>query len=226
MTARRSGWLDDDRRLRVALTGGVASGKSTVAAAFARLGVPVVDADQVGRDVTAPGSAAAQAVIERFGEGVRAAAGGIDRAALRARIFADADARAALEALLHPAILGRMAALGRAATGPYLMFVVPLLVERDLADRFDRVLVVDCAPELQSARLVARDGETPAGALRMLAAQASRQQRRAVADDLVENDGSLAALEAKVAALHETYVTLAERAPFPAARPRGENGPP
>jgi len=219
---RRRDWLDDEARLCVGLTGGIASGKSAVAARFAALGAAVIDADQAARELTAPRTAGLAAVLARFGDGVLAADGTLDRAALRARVFADPGARAALEALLHPAILARMAEAARSAAGPYLVFVVPLLVERDLAGLFDRVLVVDCPPELQSARLVARDGESPAGALRMLAAQAGPAQRRALADDLIENSGSLAALDAAVAALHETYVTLAARAPLPR---RGTAGP-
>lgn len=221
-----AGWLDDDPRLRIGLTGGVGSGKSTVAAAFARRGVPVIDADLIARELTEPGQPLLVAIAARFGADLIDASGRLERRALRARVFSDVEARAALEALLHPPILERMAAQGRASQGAYLLFVVPLLVERDLAGLFDRVLVVDCAPELQAARVLARDGETPAGLRNILAAQADRTARNARADDLLENDAGLEALDAAVGRLHETYVTLARRAPFPRAGRGGQNGAP
>lgn len=224
MTAR--GWLDDDGRLRIGLTGGVGSGKSTVAAAFARRGVPVIDADLIARELTAPGTPVLAAIAARFGADLVGAAGELDRRALRARAFSDVEARAALEALLHPPILARMAEQGRASSGAYLVFVVPLLVERDLARLFDRVLVVDCPPEQQVARVRQRDGETPAGMRNLLDAQADRAARNAVADDLIDNAGGLDALDAAVGRLHETYITLARRAPFPRSGRGGQNTPP
>ena len=220
------GWLDDDGRLRVGLTGGVGSGKSTVAAAFARRGVPVVDADLIAREITAPGQPAVAAIAARFGADLVDARGVLDRRALRARVFGDVGTRAALEALLHPPILARMAALGRASAGAYLLFVVPLLVERDLARLFDRVLVVDCPPEQQSARVQARDGEPAEKVRKLLDAQADRTARNAVADDLIENSGGLEALDAAVGRLHETYITLARHAPFPRGGRGGQNTPP
>jgi dephospho-CoA kinase len=221
-----AGWLADDARLRVGLTGGIASGKSAAAAAFAALGVPVIDADAIAHELTAPGSPLLAPIASRFGAGVLDAEGRLDRRALRTRVFADVGERAALEALLHPAILESMAQRARAARGEYLIFVVPLLVERDLAGLFDRVLVIDCPVELQTARLVARDGETPAGALRIVEAQASRAARAAVADDLLDNRGSSAALEAEVARLHQAYCAEARRAPFPRAGRGGQNSAP
>jgi dephospho-CoA kinase len=219
-------WLDDDARLRIGLTGGIGSGKSTVAAAFAARGVPVIDADQAAHELTARGSPLLAAIAARFGADLIDGAGELDRRALRARAFADVEARGALEALLHPGIMRRMAELARASAGPYLLFVVPLLVERDLADLFDRVLVVDCPPEQQAARVLARDGETAAGLRKLLAAQVDRSARNARADDLIENGGSLAALDAAVGRLHETYVTLARRAPFPRSGGEGQNSAP
>lgn len=220
------GWLDDDRRLRIGLTGGIGSGKSTIAAMFARRGVPVIDADAVAHELTAPGSPALAAIAARFGADLVDAQGHLDRRALRARAFSDVEARAALEALLHPPILARMADLARASAGDYLLFSVPLLVERDLARLFDRVLVVDCTVARQAARVVMRDAESPAGVRRLLDAQTDRAARIAVADDLIENDDGLDALEAEVGRLHETYVTLARRAPFPRSGRGGQNSPP
>ena len=221
-----TGWLIDDLRLRIGLTGGIGSGKSAVAAAFAVRGVPVIDADAVARELTAPGSPLLAAIASRFGADLFDAQGQLDRRALRARTFGDVATRSALEGLLHPPILARMAERARAAEGAYLVFVVPLLVERDLAGLFDRVLVVDCPVELQVARVTARDGETPAGVRLLLDAQADRAARSAVADDLIDNRGSLAALAGEVGRLHETYVTLAHRAPFPRSGCGGQNSPP
>ena len=220
------GWLVDDQRLRIGLTGGIGSGKSAVATEFAARGVPVIDADAIAHELTEPGSPALAAIVARFGGDLVDAQGRLDRRALRARAFRDVDARAALEALLHPLILERMAERARASHGDYLVFVVPLLVERDLARLFDRVLVVDCPIEVQAARVVARDGETPAGVRHLIDAQADRAARNAVTDDLVVNDGSLAALAGEVGRLHETYVTLARRAPFPRSGRGGQNSPP
>ena len=220
------GWLDDDVRLRIALTGGIGSGKSTVAAAFERRGVPVIDADRIAHELTAPGSPLLAPIAARFGADLIDAQGGLDRRALRARAFRDAASRGALEALLHPGILDGMAARGRGSVGDYLIFVVPLLVERGLAPLFDRGLVVDCPPELQAARVKARDGETPEGLRRLLDAQADRGARRAIADDLIENDGGFEALDAAVGRLHENYITLSRRAPFPRSGREGQNSPP
>jgi len=220
------GWLDDDARLRIGLTGGIGSGKSTAAAEFAKRGVPVIDADAIAHELTAPGSAALPAIAARFGADLVDAQGRLDRRALRTRAFADATARSALEALLHPHILVRMAERAKASAGAYLIFVVLLLVECDLAVLFDRVLVIDCAEALQAARVLARDGETAENLQRMLAAQAGRAARRALADDVIENDGGLEELTAAVGRLHETYITLAGRAPFPRSGRGGQNSPP
>jgi dephospho-CoA kinase len=220
------GWLADDARLRVALTGGIGSGKSTVASAFERRGVAVIDADRIAHELTAPGSPALAAIAARFGADLVDAHGELDRRALRARVFSDGAARAALEALLHPAILDGMAARGRASSGDYLMFVVPLLVERGLGALFDRVLVVDCPVERQVERVVARDGESPAKLRDLLGAQVDRAARNAAADDLIENDDGLEALDAAVGRLHEAYITLSRRAPFPRSGGEGQNSAP
>lgn len=200
------------RTLRVGLTGGIASGKSTVSQLFAALGVAVIDADLVSREVVEPGSPLLTQVFDLFGAQLRRADGSLDRAALRQLVFTDMAKRQQLEALLHPAIQSRSEQLAARATGTYQIHVIPLLVETQAEGRYDRVLVVDCPEELQFARLLARDGTEPAQARAMLATQASRMARLAVADDVILNDGQSAALIPKVAALHQRYLTLAEAA--------------
>lgn len=194
---------------RVALTGGIASGKSTVANLFAELGVPIIDADQISRDVTAPGTTLVQHIFERFGNELKRPDGGLDRAALRRIVFADAERRRQLEAMLHPAIRARGEELASLAAGPYLMYVIPLLAENQGQSRFERVLVVDCPESLQLQRLLLRDGGDPSQAQAILAAQASREQRLAIADDVLVNDGTPQALRSNVASLHEKYQRLA-----------------
>src|SRR5712671_830282 len=197
--------------LRVALTGGIASGKSAVAAAFAARGVPVIDTDALAREVVRPGTPALAAVVAAFGGAVLAADGGLDRRRVRELVFADPERRRALEAILHPAI--RTALEARLATldAPYAIIAIPLLAETGGRDRFDRVLVVDVPPEVQKSRLMSRDGDSAAQAEAILAAQASRAARLAIADDRLDNSGSLAALDAGVARLHEAYLEAAGR---------------
>jgi dephospho-CoA kinase len=192
--------------LRIGLTGGIASGKSTVAGLFAALGVPVIDTDQIARDVVQPGSPVLAAIVERFGPGVLRADGQLDRRALRSLVFADAQARADLEALTHPAIQAETAARSTLAGGPYQLIAVPLLAEKGLKSRYDRVLVIDCDPELQRRRLIVRDGSTRAEAQAILDVQASREDRLALADDVIVNTGDLRDLATQVEALHEKYL--------------------
>ncbi len=197
--------------MRVALTGGIASGKSTVAALFAGLGVPVIDTDEIARELVAPGSALLAQVIERFGPGVRAADGSLERRALRELVFHDASARAALEALLHPAIRARAAEREAAVRGPYVITVIPLLAETGRAGDYERVLLVDCDERLQRERLAQRDGSSAATIDAALSAQASRAARRALADDVIVNDGEPAALAPRVRELHAQYLEMARR---------------
>ncbi len=194
--------------LRVGLTGGIASGKSTVAGLFSVLGVPVIDTDQVAREVVAPGTAGLAAVVARFGHEVLQDDGTLDRRALRQRVFADPQARADLEALLHPLIHAATQQHSLRAKGPYHLIAVPLLAEKGLRDRYDRVLVVDCDPTLQRSRVMLRDRCDEAAAQAILDAQASRAQRLAVADDVLVNDGDLRALARRVAALHQQYLAI------------------
>lgn len=194
----------------VGLTGGIGSGKSTVAELFADRGIPVVDADEAARAAVAPGSDGLAAVVERFGEGVLAADGHLDRGALRRRIFEDESERQALEAILHPRIRAWMEARTAAAEGPWVLQVIPLLVEKGWQDRLDRVLVVEADPAEQVRRAARRDGADPDQIEAIRASQASPEARRAVADDILRNDDP-AALANAVARLDDHYRALAAR---------------
>ena len=198
------------RAFRVGLTGGIACGKSTVANLFAALGASIVDTDLLAREVVAPGSPLLPRIAEHFGAGVLQKDGSLDRARLRERVFTNPAERQWLEGMTHPAIRELTDARCESATGPYVIVAIPLLVETQGAKRFDRVLVVDCDPELQLARLQARDGMTRVQAERMLAAQVSREQRLAVADDVIRNDGDFAVLRDQVEKLHRRYKTQAD----------------
>jgi dephospho-CoA kinase len=197
------------RGFRVGLTGGIASGKTTVANLFAALGVTIIDTDLLAREVVAPGTGLLAEIAAHFGEDILAADGSLDRRQLRERVFADPAERRWLEERTHPAIRELTDRRSTAGKGPYSMFAIPLLVETHGEDRFDRVLVVDCETELQVARLMARDGITRDAAHGMLAAQVSREARLAVADDVVHNDGDIAGLRDQVGRLHRQYVAAA-----------------
>ena len=194
---------------RIGLTGGIASGKSTVANLFAALGITIIDTDQLAREVVAPGSPLLARIAEHFGGEILNADGSLDRRALRNRIFENSAERAWLEALMHPAIRALTDARSEEAPSAYCIVAIPLLAETRGEERFDRVLVVDCAPDLQLARLVARDGVTREAAGRILAAQASREARLAIADDVIRNDGDIVALRNQVEKLHRQYLTAA-----------------
>ena len=197
----------------VALTGGIASGKSAVSERFAALGANVVDADVVARELVAPGSPALAEIVAAFGNGVLAADGSLDRRALRERIFENDEARGRLNAILHPRIRATLRERAQATReGSYALLVIPLLAEnREAYAWVDRVLVVDVPREVQFTRLIARDGVTPKLADAMLDAQAMREQRLAMADDVIENNRSLDDLDHNVAVLHERYLALATR---------------
>lgn len=199
------------RAFRVGLTGGVASGKTTVANLFQALGASVIDTDLLAREVVAPGTPLLAEVAAHFGPGILAADGSLDRRQLRERVFADDAERRWLEERLHPAIRRLTDERCESATGPYCLVVIPLLVETGGRNRFDRVLVVDCDPDLQLARLMARDGMTREAARRMLAAQVSREERLSAADDVIRNEGDLAQVRDQVERLHREYVAAARR---------------
>lgn len=193
----------------VAVTGGIASGKSAVTARFEQLGVPVIDADLIARELVEPGEVALAEIVQRFGAGVLDAEGRLDRRQLRQRIFSDAGARRDLEAILHPRIRERMRERALAAAAPYVVLAIPLLTAGSRYPFIDRVLVVDVPEALQIERLTRRDGVDETGARAALAAQIGRTERRALADDVVDNSGSLASLAAAVDALHARYLDLA-----------------
>ncbi len=197
------------RTYRVGLTGGIASGKSTAAKFFGALGVPILDSDQIAREVVEPGQPPLEKLVERFGPTILTPDGHLDRPALRDIVFADPRARADLEALTHPAIGAAMEARSAAAGGPYQVLVIPLLVEKNLSSHVDRVLVVDCDEELQVRRLRDRDGSTPKQARAILTAQAPRAARLKAADDIITNEADMSAVRNQVAALHARYLELA-----------------
>ena len=196
-------------RLRIGLTGGIASGKSTVAQRFTELGIPVIDADESSRIVVAPGRAGLDAVITRFGRGILTEAGELDRRALRELIFTDPEKRRDLEAILHPLIRADMQERAKRAVGPYVILAIPLLVEGAERARVDRILVIDADEASQLERLTARDCVTPGQARAMLAAQANRATRLATADDVIRNAGTIEELRAAVDRLHQRYLELA-----------------
>lgn len=193
----------------VGLTGGIGCGKSAAAEEFARLGATVVDTDAIAHELTAPGGAAIEGVRRLFGDACIDARGAMDRGRVRALVFDDAAARKRLEGLLHPMIREESNRRIAAATGPYVVHVVPLLIEsRDYRGRIDRVLVVDCPEQTQLARVSARSGLSEEEVRRMMSAQIPRAQRLAAADDVIDNSGSLDDLRRQVQALHRRYLAM------------------
>lgn len=194
----------------VGLTGGIGSGKSTVADAFAAQGVPVIDTDVIARELTAPDGAALDAIRAAFGETVMQADCTLDRAALRRLVFADAGVRHQLEAILHPLIRQRVDQILARLTARYALLVIPLLVETGAyRDVLTRILVVDCPEETRIARVMARSGLARDELMAILVAQATRAERLAVADDVILNTASPEDLRAAVASLHQRYLGLA-----------------
>ncbi len=195
---------------RVGLTGGIGSGKSAAASLFEALGAAVVDTDVIAHELTAPGGAAIESIRNAFGDEVIDARGALDRAAMRRKVFADASAKVRLEAILHPMIRTEADSRSAAARAPYVVLVVPLLVESGgYRSRVRRVAVVDCPEEVQVARVMTRSGLSAEEARAIMAAQVSREQRLAVADDVIDNGGDLAALRPQVEALHRRYLEMA-----------------
>ena len=200
------------RPYRVGLTGGIASGKSTAAKFFGALGVPIIDTDQLARDVVEPGQPPLDRLVERFGAGILTEDGHLDRPALRNIVFSDPKARADLEALTHPAIGAAVEAKSTELGGIYQILVLPLLVEKNLGSQLNRVLVVDCDEELQIRRLQARDGSTLEQARAILNAQVSRNSRLKAAHDVIKNEGDMSAVRDQVEQLHARYLELAQQA--------------
>ena len=199
----------DPASLSVGLTGGVASGKSVAAEAIAVLGVPVINADQVARDVVAKGQPALERIRQAFGAEFLRSDGELDRPKMRQHVFGSASARKTLEGITHPAIRDRLLAWRDAQTAPYCVLDVPILIESGMDALVDRILVIDAPAELQIDRLKARDRISLALSQQMLAAQASREQRLARAHDVITNTGTIPALCSSIARLHEFYLELA-----------------
>jgi dephospho-CoA kinase len=194
-------------RFSVGLTGGIGCGKSTVADLFAARGASLVDTDVIAHQLTAPGGAAMPALLREFGAACATPDGAMDRARMRDLVFADPGARTRLEAILHPMIRAATVAAADAATGAYVIYVVPLLVESgNWRARVQRILAIDCQEATQIARVMARSGLPEAQVNAIMAAQASRQQRLAAADDVIDNDAGLDALLPQVARLHAFYL--------------------
>lgn len=195
--------------LKVGLTGGIGCGKSTVANLFAARGVAVVDADEIARILVEPGQPALSAIVDHFGPDV-ITHGRLDRAVLRQRIFSVPTDRRWLESLLHPLIYRRMQAEAQALGGSYCLMVVPLLLESGGRAMVDRVLVVDCAADLQRRRVKGRDSLDDAAFDRIIAAQLGRNARLAAADDIIVNDGTPESLSVQVDRLHLTYLSMSQ----------------
>ena len=195
--------------LKIGLTGGIASGKSAVADILGELGAHIIDTDVIAREVVEPGTPGLADVVAAFGEDIITADGHLDRGKLRALVFADSARRTQLEAILHPLIRTATLAAAEQAPGPYLVFVVPLLLETDFAELVDRILVVDCDPALQAERVMQRDQCTSDEARRIIRSQTDRANRLEAADDILDNSGTLSDLRDATTALHAQYLQLA-----------------
>jgi dephospho-CoA kinase len=199
------------RTFSIGLTGGIGCGKTTVANLFAARGASVIDTDEIAHALTAPGGAAMPALVAEFGPAYATPAGALDRARMRELVFSDPGARTRLEHILHPRIRDATAAAAAIATGPYVIFVVPLLIESGAwAGRVTRVLAIDCPEALQVARVMARSGLQEAQVRAIMAAQVTREQRLAAADDVVVNDDGLEALAPQIERLHAFYLAQAD----------------
>jgi dephospho-CoA kinase len=204
----------DPRPFRVGLTGGIGSGKSTVAERFAALGIAIIDTDAIAHELTGPRGVAMRAIRDEFGEDVITPDGALDRAAMRQLVFRDAEARHRLEAILHPLIRAGSELQALAAASPYVILVVPLLIESaNYLQRVDRVPVIDCEVETQVRRVMSRSGLERTEIVRIIEAQASREERLAAADDVIDNEGDPGQLTARVAELDAIYRGLAANRP-------------
>ncbi len=195
--------------LKVGLTGGIGSGKSTVAKALQAKGITLVDADKIAREVVQPGEQALQEIAKSFGNDILLSDGNLDRSALKQRIFSDTKAKSQLESILHPRIRERiLQRIEEATDTPYVIADIPLLVENNYTDYFDRVVVVDCPKEIQIARVQARDEMSETQILRIMASQATREKRNAAATDIIDNSNDLASLKMQIEKLHESLLSL------------------
>jgi dephospho-CoA kinase len=198
----------------VGLTGGIGSGKSTVARLFAERGAALIDTDEIAHALTAPNGAAMPAIADAFGKSALRADGGLDRAAMRSLVFSDPSARTRLEAILHPLIRAESSArCAASSSASYVLLAIPLLIElgngSGYRERIDRILVVDCTEDVQLARVMARNGLTAEAVQAIIATQACRTARQAAADDLLCNDDGLEALVPQVESLHRRYLNMA-----------------
>lgn len=200
--------------MRVALSGGIASGKTTVSNAIAEFGIPIIDTDILAREVVAPGTIGLQRVVDRFGDSILDDTGALDRKQLREIVFSDESARLDLESILHPLIRDatnqRFEELDHSIT-PYAVVVIPLLVETGQENNYDRVVIVDVEPKLQIQRVMERDNCTAEQAESILASQATREQRLAVADDVIFNSSTTKAVDLQVKKLHEHLLKVAKK---------------
>ena len=200
--------------LTIGLTGGIGSGKSTAAHAFETHGITVIDADAIAHELTAPGGSAINAIRDAFGPAFITPEGALDRTQMRAHAFSQPAARERLEAILHPMIRAETARRADAATSPYRILMIPLLVEARARDvnwrrRYDRILVIDCSEATQLRRVMARSGLTEEAVKAIMVIQASREERLAQADDVINNDGGLESIAPQAWALHQRYLALA-----------------
>lgn len=201
--------MSGNRAFSVGLTGGIGCGKSTVADLFASLGASIVDTDAIAHALTAPHGAAMPAIVAEFGADFATPEGALDRARMRNLVFSNAGARAQLEAILHPRIREATAAAALIATGPYVIYAVPLLIESgSWRERVARVLAVDCSEATQVARVMQRSALSPEQVRAIMATQVTRSERLAAADDVIDNDNGLEALLPQVTRLHERYLAL------------------
>ena len=196
--------------LRIGLTGGIGSGKSTVSALFAARGVPVVDADAIAHRLTLPNTSATQQIVRLFGPDIVSDDGGVNRQHLAKRVFANPAERAQLEKILHPLIRAEMQREQEGLLAPYCLLVIPLLIEAGQRDLVDRVLIVDVEEHVQISRAQARDGRSESAIRAILKVQTTRDQRRMTADDIITNNTDLAALKPQIESLHQKYLAMAK----------------
>ena len=199
------------RPLKVGLTGGIGSGKSTVSSMFARMGIPVIDADVISRELTTGHSPLVQKLVDEFGTDITDINGVINREALRNRVFSDANSRKILESIMHPLILDNMENIYQSVKAPYCIFSIPLLLESDACSMVDRILVIDCPVTLQIERACNRDKVSASIVKSIIRSQVSREERLNAADDVIMNDKTTDELQLQVSRLNDYYLKLANK---------------